>query len=49
MARLTGTMQELLEAQMKTDEQMKKTDARLSILIGMMDTFIRARGDRPAA
>lgn len=34
---LTGTMQELAEAQ-------KATDGRMTILIGMMDTFMRERG-----
>ena len=39
MDKLTGTMQELAESQ-------KATDGRMTILIGMMDTFIRERGDR---
>jgi len=44
--RVAGSIQELREAQKKTDEQMKATDARLTILVGMMDNFIRERGDR---
>lgn len=36
---LTGTMQELAESQ-------KATDGRMTILIGMMDTFIRERGEK---
>jgi hypothetical protein len=37
MDKLTGTMQELAESQ-------KATDGRMTVLIGMMDTFIRERG-----
>jgi len=48
MDRLTITMQELAEAQKVTGDQMKETDERLSILIRMMDDFIRRRDkDKP--
>ena len=39
MDKLTGTMQELAASQ-------KATDGRMTILVGMMDTFVRERGER---
>jgi X-X-X-Leu-X-X-Gly heptad repeat protein len=39
MEKLTGTVQDLAESQ-------KATDARLGIVIQMMDNFIRERGDK---
>jgi len=39
MDKLTATMQDLAETQ-------KATDARLNILVHMMDNFIRDRGDQ---
>ena len=39
MDKLTGTMQELAESQ-------RGTDARLNIVVQMMDNFIRDRGDK---
>jgi dynactin complex subunit len=41
MDRLTTTMQQLAEAQKRTDQQMKESDERLGILTRMMDEFIR--------
>ena len=41
MDRLTITMQELAEAQKRTDQQMKESDERMGILTRMMDEFIR--------
>jgi len=46
MDRLTTTMQELAEAQKRTDQQMKDSDGRLGILIRMMDEFIRRNGSK---
>ena len=46
MDRLTTTMQELAEAQKRTDQQMKDSDGRLGILIRMMDEFIRRNGPK---
>ncbi len=40
---LTGTMQELAEAQKRTDERMKATDVRLNALITVVDGLIRNR------
>jgi ABC-type molybdate transport system ATPase subunit len=41
MDRLTTTMQELAESQMRTDQQMKETGERLGIVIRRMDLSIR--------
>jgi hypothetical protein len=46
MDRLTTTMQELAEAQKRTDQQMKDSYGRLGILIRMMDEFIRRNGSK---
>ena len=46
MDRLTTTVQELAEAQKRTDQQMKDSDGRLGILIRMMDEFIRRNGSK---
>jgi hypothetical protein len=39
--KLQAAQEKLQAAQEKTDEQMKATDGRLSVLIQMMDGFIR--------
>lgn len=41
--KLAASMEELRDAQKRTDEQMKATDDRMGILIRMMDELIRNR------
>jgi len=46
MDRLTGRMDRLTETMQELAESQKATDGRMTILIGVMDTFVRERGDR---
>jgi hypothetical protein len=42
---LTDRMDKLAEAQVRTNEQLRHTDKRMGVLIGMMDDWIRRQSE----